>query len=135
MLLMGAAPATHAFLGVFLAGARGRSSHLCLLLLALLEEERRGPVELGVILLSDSVQHGGQKTPQEVVVRGLRSNLDLIVMFQRKAISEQDDNHLLVFEPARIEEELLELRRVRRAEVRQAHRLLDVSHDLVPDCN
>ena len=130
---MGAAPATHAFLGVFLAGARGRSSHLCLLLLALLEEERRGPVELGVILLSDSVQHGGQKTPQEVVVRGLRSNLDLIVMFQRKAISEQDDNHLLVFEPARIEEELLELRRVRRAQVSQAHRLLNVAHDLVPD--
>ena len=44
-------------------------------------------------------------------------------------------DHLLVFQPPRVEEELLELRRVRRAEVRQAHRLLDVSHDLVPDCN
>ena len=40
---------------------------------------------------------------------------------------------LLVFQPPRVEQELLELRRVRRAEVRQADRLLDVAHDLVPN--
>ena len=39
----------------------------------------------------------------------------------------------MVFEPPSVEEELLELRRVRRAQVRQAHRLLDVSHYLVPN--
>ena len=44
-----------------------------------------------------------------------------------------DYHHLLVFEPARVEEELFELRRVRRAQVSQAHRLLDVAHNLVPD--
>ena len=39
---------------------------------------------------------------------------------------------LLVFEPARVEEELPELRRVLHAEVGQADGLLDVAHDLVP---
>ena len=38
-----------------------------------------------------------------------------------------DYHNLLVFEPARVKEELLELRRVRRAQVSQAHRLLDVA--------
>ena len=133
MLLVCASPATHAFLVVSLAGARGRSRRRCrlLLLLALLEEERRGPVELRVILLPDPVQHGCQQAPKEVVVRGLSSKLDLIVIFSIKTIKTIMD--LLVFEPARVEEELLELRRVRRAQVSQAHRLLDVAHDLVPD--
>ena len=79
MLHVCAAPATPAFLGLSLDGARGRSRRRGLLrLLALLEEERRGPVELGVILLPDPVQHGGQEAPQEVIVRGLRSNSDSI---------------------------------------------------------
>ena len=132
MLLVCAAPATPAFLGVSLDGARGRCSRRSRLLrlLALLEEERRGPVELGVILLPDPVQHGGQEAPQEVIVRGLRSISDFIRIFHRKTMVY---DHLLVFEPARVKEELLELRRVRRAQVSQAHRLLDVAHDLVPD--
>ena len=131
LLLVCAAPATPTFLGVSLDGARGRCSRRRLLrLLALLEEERRGPVELGVILLPDPVQHGGQEAPQEVIVRGLRSNSDFIRIFRRKTMVY---DHLLVFEPARVKEELLELRRVRRAQVSQAHRLLDVAHDLVPD--
>ena len=131
MLLVCAAPATPAFLSASLDGARGRSRRRCLLLLlALLKEERRAPVELGVIFLPDPVQHGGQEAPQEVIVRGLRSISDFIWISHRKTM---DYHHLLVFEPARVEEELLELRRVRRAQVGQAHRLLDVAHDLVPD--